>query len=565
MAFHAGPAEGTEQDELDAQDPFSAPHRDTGYRIGVRFEGQPSRRPRLVAALTALAVLIAIGLGIAGPGLQGTTERPLGEPFPSAQHAAIPTRLPVLTVAVAGVPDVRFPVLSGGLRWLDAQTGSMSGQSTVWGGSGWIFAGNDGTALCVCYDSPWSQDGTLERVTVVRFDADGHETSRDVAAELTSSFRSWDAILRDVAVAPNRDALYMAAAVRDADGWAVSLDTIDVDRLADADAGFSSLELGRVTTPATGAIMGDPTVRVSPEGRRIRVSVHYAPRRSIDPEAPWTEQVWLVDLEGGGAPTVRQLPDRSSDDPGRCDGEAWATNTQYVVLCRETVGDSRVPEARVEDIDGSVVMHQVGDAIGRDDLDWLVDSAAGVVYRWSRFSHVLARLDVRTGNVVSRALGGSADEINAVQPAGGPRPETPADRRATWAQLTPASSLGHPRLVGSRDGSLLYAIGMRSTAGDLSSGPLQASTGVWVFEAQTLAVLARWPAAAMYDEIGLTPDGRYVLAAGLEGVTADGSVADWASSLAFHDVIDGSLAEQVGDIVGPEGFPVTFLVPGRIP
>lgn len=565
MAFRSGPVEGTEQDELDAEDPFAAPTREMGYRIGVRFEAQPSRRPQLVATLTGVAVLAAIGLGIAGPGLQGTSDRSVADPVPSFERAAIPTRLPEFAVDAAGGPDVRFPVMSGGLRWLDAGTGSMSGQVTVWGGSGWIFAGNDGTALCVCYDSPWSQDGTVERVTIVHYDAGGNETSRAVAAELSSSLRSYDAILRDFAMAPDRDALYMAAAIRDEDGWAVSLDTINLDRLADAQTSFSSVELGRVTTPATGAIMGDPTLRVSPDGRHVRVSVHYSPRRSIDPDAPWTEQVWLVDLGGGGAPVVRQLADRSTDAPGRCDGQAWATNTQYVVLCRATVGDSRIPVARVEDIDGSILAHQVGEAIGRDDLDWLVDASSGIVYRWSRFSHVLARLDVHTGKVVSRALGGSADEIDAVRPAGGPWPKTPGDGPVAWAQLLPASALGHPRLVGSRDGSLLYAIGMRSTAGDLSSGPLQASTGIWVFEATTLAVLARWPAAAMYDEIGLTPDGRYVLAAGLEGVTADGQVADWASSLTFHDATDGAMAEQIGDIVGPEGFPITFLVPGRIP
>ena len=564
MASPAGPIEGTEQDERDAQDPFASPGRETGYRIGVRFEGQPSRRPRLVATLTAAAIVIAIGLGIIGPGLQGTAVEPIPEAVPSADRAAVPTRLPALTLAAAGAPDVRFPVLSGGLRWLDAGTGSTSGQSTVLGGSGWIFAGTDGAALCVCYDSPWSQEGTVERVTVVRYDASGHETSRTVAEELSSSFRSWDAILRDVAVAPDRAALYVAAAIRDNDGWAISLDTIDLDRAARGDAA-TRLDLGRVANPPTGAIMGDPTVRVSPDGRRIHVSVHYAPRRSIDLQTPWTEQVWLIDLAGGGGPVVRQLPDRATDDPGRCDGEAWATNSQYVVLCRQTVGDARMPVARVEDVDGSQVEHQVGDAIGRDDLDWLVDSAAGMVYRWSRFSHAIARLDVTTGNVVSRSLGASADEIAAVQPASGPWPDSRGNGAASWAQLTPASSLGHPRLVGSRDGSLLYAIGMRSTAGELSSGPLQASTGIWVFEARTLALLARWPAAAMYDEIGLTPDGRFVLAAGLEGVTADGRVADWASSLTFHDALGGSVAEQIGDIVGPEGFPVTFLVPGRIP
>jgi hypothetical protein len=564
MARPGDPLEGTEQDELDAEDPFAATYRETGYRIGVRFEGRPNRRPRLVATLTGAAILIAIGLGIVGPGLQGTAVQPVSEPLPSADDAAIPTRLPVLTVAAAGAPDERFPVISGGLRWLDAGAGSMSGQSTVWGGSGWIFAGNDGSALCVCYDSPWSQDGTVQRVTVVRYDALGGETSRVVAEELASTLRSFDAILRDVAVAPDRGSLYVAAAIRDNDGWAVSLDTINLDWAAIGGAA-RRLDLGRVANQEAGVIMGDPTVRVSPDGRWVRVSVHYAPRRSVNLETPWTEQVWLVDLAGSDGPVARQLPDRATDDPGRCDGQAWATRTDYVVLCRETIGDSRRPVARVESIDRGQMEYQLGDAIGRDDLDWLVDSAAGIVYRWSRYSHALARLDVRTGAVDSRSLGGSADEIAAVQPARGPLPTPRAGALAAWAPLLPASSLGHPRLVGSRDGSLLYAIGMRSTAGELSSGPLQASTGIWVFDAKTLALLARWPAAAMYDEIGLTPDGRFVMAAGLEGVTADGRVADWASSLTLHDALGGSVVEQIGDIVGPEGFPVTFLVPGRIP
>src|SRR6185369_9781880 len=141
-----------------------------------------------------------------------------------------------------------------------------------------------------------------------------------------------------------------------------------------------------------------------PDGRRIRVSVHYAPRRSVNVDTPWIEQVWLVDLAGSGGPVAHQLADRATDDPGRCDGEAWATNTDYVVLCRETVGDTRRPVARVERVDGSQVEYELGDAIGRDDLDWLVDAAAGIVYRWSRYSHALARLDVRTGNVLSGSL-----------------------------------------------------------------------------------------------------------------------------------------------------------------
>jgi hypothetical protein len=105
---------------------------------------------------------------------------------------------------------------------------------------------------------------------------------------------------------------------------------------------------------------------------------------------------------------------------------------------------------------------------------------------------------------------------------------------------------------------------MRSSLDSVSAGPVVASTGVWVFDALTLDVIARWAPATMYDELGLTPDGRFVLASGLEGLSPDGTLADWAGSLTIHDARTGQVVEQVGDIVGPGGFGVEFLVPGPI-
>ena len=36
---------------------------------------------------------------------------------------------------------------------------------------------------------------------------------------------------------------------------------------------------------------------------------------------------------------------------------------------------------------------QMGEAVGRDTIDWLLDSANAVIYRWSAWGHSLIRLD----------------------------------------------------------------------------------------------------------------------------------------------------------------------------
>src|SRR4029077_12109176 len=112
---------------------------------------------------------------------------------------------------------------------------------------------------------------------------------------------------------------------------------------------------------------------------------------------------------------------------------------------------------------------------------------------------------------------------------------------------------------------LLYAVGAQAGIGTGRTGPLLASTGIWAFDAQTLGLVAHWTAAAMYDQVGVSPDGRYVLAVGLEGMTADGRLADWDSSLVIHDVRDGRAVEQIGHLVGDEGFFVDLLAPGPAP
>ena len=113
-------------------------------------------------------------------------------------------------------------------------------------------------------------------------------------------------------------------------------------------------------------------------------------------------------------------------------------------------------------------------------------------------------------------------------------PTTWADGRST------TEARGERALVGSPDGSLLFAVGVGSVS--------DSSSGVWVFDAQTLEIIERWPAAAAYSSIALLEDGRWLAAIGRPGVTATGSPAAWGTSLTVHDATTGRPILVIGDL-----------------
>lgn len=549
-----------ERDEQDAQDPFARSLKEPGYRIAARIERPRDRRPQVVTALVASAIVIAILVAALRLQIDQTASLPTLPPLGTGLDTRIATQLPALRIPGPAAKVASFPVLSGGLRWLDPQTGTISGPPLS-EGRGWIFPGSDGGAVCVCYDSPWSPTGLVERTTIVRYGPTGSEVSRTTVDQIESVVRTGDAIVRDVTRSADGADLYVASARRDEAGWAIRLDGIS---LRGTPVEVGSIDLGRVDRAVSGTLLATPVVRVSPDGGRVRVTIRSADR-SPDGAAPvWQERLWdvpvrapLVAPESLG--TAVAIGPRPGLDPDRCDSEAWVSATTYVVLCRDTIGESLVPMAHLEPIDGPTKSIQVGDPIGRDDLDWLVDASAGRVYRWSRFSHVVAELDARTGNVTVRSIEpGLTGQVDSA------RPEA-RHGRATWAQLTSAADVPKNRLAGSIDGTLLYAVGVTPGTGAGVSGPLLASTGIWAFDTETLGLVAHWPAAAMYDQVATSPDGRSVLAVGLEGMTPDGTLADWDSSLVIHDAQDGHVVEQMGHLVGDEGFFVDLLAPGPAP
>jgi hypothetical protein len=552
-----------ERDEQDAQDPFDRhPVADHGYRVGTRLARPRDRRPQLVVAALAAMLGGAILLAAIRIRLPDVAVAPSLGPHASGPLAPIPTRPPGLQrfdPAAAGT-IAPIPVFSGGLRWLEPTAGVISGPPFS-GARGWIFAGSDGGAWCVCYDTPWSPDGTIERETVVRYDPTGRQLSRTMVGALESERRTSDAIQRDAARSADGRFIYVAAVIRDETGWSVRIDQIDVTGKPRIAAG---IDVGRVDAAPEGTTMFAPVVRVSPDGALVRVAARYLNRGSFD-EPTWPSQsVWLVrptEVPGAVATVSQTVPRSPLTDPN-CQAEGWVSATAYATLCAETIDDRRSPLAHIEYVDGSVSDINVGDPVGTSDLDWLVDAGAGVIYRWSPFSHIVARLDVASEVVTERV------DLGLAPARAQPDTDRPAARpgRAAWQPLVSAESVEREHLAGSPDGSLLYAIGATgSIDGEGPSGPLYASTGVFAFDAATLGLVAHWPAAAMYDQVGVSPDGRFVLGVGLEGMTQDGRVADWPASLTFHDAVDGHVVEQLSQLAGDEGYFVDLLAPGPVP
>ena len=71
----------------------------------------------------------------------------------------------------------------------------------------------------------------------------------------------------------------------------------------------------------------------------------------------------------------------------------------------------------------------------------------------------------------------------------------------------------------SPDGSKVYAIGVATGASDREA---TGSTGVFVFDAATLASVDQWAPTADFVSLAVSANGRFVYAAGMPGVEASG-------------------------------------------
>jgi hypothetical protein len=105
-----------------------------------------------------------------------------------------------------------------------------------------------------------------------------------------------------------------------------------------------------------------------------------------------------------------------------------------------------------------------------------------------------------------------------------------------------------PALVVSTDGTRIYGLGVEALGGDGSGG----SRGIFAFDATTLEPIGHWAPTADFASLAISPDGRFVYAAGQSGVDATGSLAPYWASITVYDTSDGSVRLIAGDL-GSDG------------
>ena len=155
------------------------------------------------------------------------------------------------------------------------------------------------------------------------------------------------------------------------------------------------------------------------------------------------------------------------------------------------------------------------------------------LFIWDAVDARLTRFDLRTATVKT----GTATA--AVPPATGVDALAALGRQlGRWmAPSVVAKVFLSPAMVASADGTRIYALGVNPPNGEETVG----STGIYVFDADSLEQVGHWAPTADFASLAISPDGEHVYAAGQPGVDAAGNVSDHESSITVFDTADGSI------------------------
>ena len=553
---------------IDADIPRAPIRPDQGYRVGARISAGDAGRTKLAGGIAAGIVVVGLVFAAVSPMLPDVPTLPVAPQL----NRSLATALPDLAILHPPGPRRFVPVSAGGLRWLDPANVTMSSDAYT-APRGSIFVDTEGQALCVCLDIPWSGDRLTVRVALSRYAADGQEIQRVDLYELQTARPDrrvlGDPIQVDAAIAPDGGSIWISHTVRLEDRWEIGIDrvnlqsmAVDASRALDPIAMPASEQLGTTTSNAgwvTDFRSAARTIlRVSPDGSRLAVveSVFSNPNARAGLSG---FQVQRLVLDSDLAPTAIDVPVPVHDDfGGSCDIDrsGWATNDDFVTICDVPKGQAVQPVVRVENASDMTRTLDVGPPVGTNDSEWLLDAERGVIYRWSTLAHVFTRLDVRSRSMATLAL--EPEDVGMGDIGVWP---SQVERATPWAPLTPPDIFLTPaRIVGSQDGGLIFALGYRSVADQLRDDRL-ASTGIWVFDAEHAALVARWAPTALYDQIGYGPGFESLITVASPGVDGEGAATSWRSSLRFHDARNGQVIELIGNVQEASGFVPALIAP----
>ncbi len=512
-----------------------------------RVEGSAATRRagfarRLVgAAMLAIVATVAVSLVAVwltlprGAATQvGASNRPAspGATRPGVSPAVSP--LPQLTVN-GQLPSVTKVLVRAGPSYAvaDLSTGTLGPKIARSVGSGELrrIAGGGYVCLCVATDGYANGTYTHAILHLIRYDDAGTQIGDTVVGDYSGvpdprpGIRDDFPPHVDVAISFSSDGRLAFAgwSERTPPTWQAGLVILDVA----SGAVVQRVALPDLSTGPDGAIRQafGPRVAVAPDGARALIarSSYWVDASSTVYHA--TTDDYVAPLTRAGLGTISAFASSARCNAGEAEG--GLTSNGAWLLCYSIDGNA-VSVRRIGS-DGSLVSETQLNGSNGEPGTWLVSGSS--LYVWAPRIRTVTRLDLATGIETT----GTAPAPTAA----GPDPLAALGR---WlAPPAAAKVFMQPGLVLSPDGSRLYALGVAPEAAGRAG-----STGVIVFDAATLQPLASWGPTADLGSIAVSADGKFVYAAGLPGVDADGLLTGFAASITVYDATDGSVRLLAG-------------------
>ena len=525
-----------------------------GERRGRRARGWFARLAGPAGAAVMATVVVAFvavwltaprttpGIAAASPTARATSG---ASPSASSSPRPTPSGLPVLELNGA-LPDPAHVMVRSGMAYYvaDLATGRLGDVSIViHSGPTTMLPRSSGGWACICGNWTGSSASGLDlRLDLVA--ADGKPISstplRVLRGEGDPSLPTGDdPQLVDVHVSGSADGRYAFVGWSERHGpagWTAGVDVVDL---------ASGTVVGSTPLPITepagaggrASIRVAPQVTVAPSGDAVLVaSFWYVNDPSATP--PSGSDHWTATFDGraiGGLTPAGSVDGQTCGelDSGPIDA------SMYFVICTTSDGQ-QVIERRHSD--GSPIDET---AFPGTSSGLALDVRQGDrLFVWDPVAARLTRFDLRTGvldGATGTALERSTSPLDVLASVGRQLGRLMAPSVAAKVFLEPA-------VVVSTDGTRIYGLGVDALGGDGSGG----SHGIYAFDATTLEPIGHWAPTADFASLAISPDGRFVYAAGQNGVDATGSLAPYWASITVYDTADGSVRLVAGDL-GSDG------------
>jgi hypothetical protein len=520
--------------------------RTRGLDTARGWLGRAGQGATAAVALTVVAALAAVLITRPAFGPGKSAEPSDGRTTPAPTGAAASTPLPKLLVdgEVPNPSKVLVEIEEGDFALVDLATGER-GPAITGASYGSVLRWRaDGTLMCLCVKvaSNVNEQPTEAEITLDRFDAAGQLISTLPVMRLAGQPDPRDGSIQERPPHLGFDLRFsdggrfgvLGWSVREHPIWRSGVSIID---LADGHE-VSRIDLPHDTTGEgeTRRVVMAPRLLGTRDGivAMAREWYSWSPPESQGENFRQETDVFRASLDAG------VLSDLAPLEGARGCGER--------VLRAGPSGDGGQWLACARGFSGTIVVRRLagdGSLLG----DTSISAATGVdgdtvalspdgraLFAWNPMAAALAKIDVATGE---KTYSGPA---TAVEPG-------LVAALADWlAPAAAAKTFLYGGIVVSPDGTRVYAAGIEQgpTLQDMSG-----SSGIFVFDAATLANLGHWQPEADYISLGVSSDGSHVYAAGLPWVDAGGRARpDQEASITVHSAGDGTVQVVAGELGG---------------